>query len=75
MDSASRPRTFRVIGRRTPKVDALDKVTGRAQFGADIALPRMLMVTASELTSDLGRGDALWRRVLRLAMISPSTIW
>jgi CO/xanthine dehydrogenase Mo-binding subunit len=26
-----------------PKVDALDKVTGRAQFGADIALPRLLM--------------------------------
>jgi len=36
-------RTFRVIGRRTPKVDALDKVTGRAQFGADVALPRMLV--------------------------------
>ena len=37
------PETFRVIGRRTPKVDALDKVTGRAQFGADVALPRMLV--------------------------------
>jgi CO/xanthine dehydrogenase Mo-binding subunit len=36
-------RTFRVIGRRTPKVDALDKVTGRAQFGADVVLPRMLV--------------------------------
>ena len=36
-------RTFRVIGRRTPKVDALDKVTGRAQFGADVTLPRMLV--------------------------------
>jgi CO/xanthine dehydrogenase Mo-binding subunit len=34
---------FRVIGRRTPKVDAIDKVTGRAQFGADIALPRLLV--------------------------------
>src|SRR5437867_10879255 len=43
MDTARRPQTFRVIGRRTPKVDALDKVTGRAQFGADIALPRMLV--------------------------------
>ena len=39
----TQPRTFRVIGRRTPKVDALDKVTGRAQFGADVALPRMLV--------------------------------
>src|SRR5437763_6259690 len=43
MDASRRTRTFRVIGRRTPKVDALDKVTGRAQFGADVALPRMLV--------------------------------
>src|SRR5262249_52759890 len=43
MDISRSPRTFRVIGRRTPKVDALDKVTGRAQFGADVALPRMLV--------------------------------
>ncbi len=35
--------TFRVIGHKIPKVDALAKVTGRAQFGADVALPRMLM--------------------------------
>ena len=35
--------TFRVIGRRIAKVDALAKVTGRAQFGADVALPRMLV--------------------------------
>ena len=41
--------TFRVIGRRIPKVDALAKVTGRAQFGADVALPRML--TAKVLRS------------------------
>ncbi|MGE3539648.1 MAG: xanthine dehydrogenase family protein molybdopterin-binding subunit [Candidatus Tectimicrobiota bacterium] len=34
---------FRVIGRRTPKVDAVEKVTGRALFGADIMLPRMLV--------------------------------
>ena len=42
MDISRSPRTFRVIGRRTPKVDALDKVTGLAQFGVDVALPRML---------------------------------
>jgi CO/xanthine dehydrogenase Mo-binding subunit len=41
VDSPSQP--FRVIGRRTPKVDAIDKVTGRAQFGADVALPRVLV--------------------------------
>ena len=43
MDISRSPQTFRVIGRRTPKVDALDKVTGRAQFGADVTLPRMLV--------------------------------
>ena len=36
-------------------------------------LPRMLIVTASELTSDLRCGDGLWRRVRSLATISPST--
>jgi xanthine dehydrogenase molybdenum-binding subunit len=36
-------RSFRVLGRRTSKVDAVDKVTGRARFGADVDLPRMLM--------------------------------
>ena len=43
MDISRRTQTFRVIGRRTPKVDALDKVTGRTQFGADVTLPRMLV--------------------------------
>lgn len=41
MDTSLQP--FRVIGRRTPKVDAVDKVTGRAQFGADVPLPRLLV--------------------------------
>ena len=36
------PTEFRVIGRVTPKVDAEAKVTGIAQFGADVRLPRML---------------------------------
>jgi xanthine dehydrogenase molybdenum-binding subunit len=44
VDTQSQP--FRVIGRRTTKVDAIDKVTGRAQFGADLALPRMLIAKA-----------------------------
>lgn len=35
--------TFRVLGTRRSKVDAPAKVTGRAQFGADIHLPRMLI--------------------------------
>lgn len=41
MDTRSQP--FRILGRKTPKVDAIDKVTGRAQFGADIPLPRLLV--------------------------------
>ena len=39
----TRSQLFRIIGRKTPKVDAIDKVTGRAQFGADISLPRLLV--------------------------------
>ena len=35
-------RAFRVLGRNTPKVDAIDKVTGQAKFGADVKLPGTL---------------------------------
>ena len=31
----------RVIGKDTPKTDGIDKVTGRAIFGADVYLPGM----------------------------------
>ena len=41
VDTRSQP--FRILGRKTPKVDAIDKVTGRAQFGADVPLPRLLV--------------------------------
>ena len=41
MDTRSQP--FRILGRKTPKVDAIDKVTGRAQFGADVPLPRLMV--------------------------------
>lgn len=34
--------TYRVIGTRQDRFDATDKVTGRAQYGADIHLPNML---------------------------------
>lgn len=33
----------RVIGTRTPKVDGVDKVTGRAQYGADVQLPGLMV--------------------------------
>ena len=35
-------RAFRVLGRNTPKVDAIDKVTGQARFGADVSVPGTL---------------------------------
>jgi CO/xanthine dehydrogenase Mo-binding subunit len=41
MDSSTP--AYRVIGHKIPKVDALAKVTGRAQFGADVILPYMLV--------------------------------
>jgi CO/xanthine dehydrogenase Mo-binding subunit len=34
--------SFSVIGRRVPKLDALDKATGRAEYGHDLNLPGML---------------------------------
>ena len=33
---------YSVIGKRQPRVDGVDKVTGRALFSADISLPNML---------------------------------
>jgi xanthine dehydrogenase molybdenum-binding subunit len=33
---------FSFIGKRVPKLDAIDKVTGRAIYGHDMKLPRML---------------------------------
>jgi CO/xanthine dehydrogenase Mo-binding subunit len=39
----TRAQPFRILGRKTPKVDGIDKVTGRAQFGADVPLARLLV--------------------------------
>ena len=39
----AKPPEFRVIGRSTPKVDAAEKVTGAAQFGADVKLQGLLI--------------------------------
>ncbi len=36
------PQTFKVVGQRPVRPDGADKVTGRAQFGADMHLPGML---------------------------------
>ena len=32
-----------VFGKDTPRVDAIEKVTGQAVFAADVALPNMLV--------------------------------
>jgi len=34
--------TFTAVGKRVPRLDAPDRVTGRTQFGADIKLPNMV---------------------------------
>ena len=36
------PRTFSVVGTRPLRPDGIDKVTGRARYGADISAPGML---------------------------------
>src|SRR5262245_13333515 len=36
-------RTFKVVGTRPVRPDGVDKVTGRAKFGADLHLPNMLV--------------------------------
>lgn len=38
----SEAREFKYIGQRTVRPDGLDKVTGRAAYGADLALPGMI---------------------------------
>lgn len=35
-------RNYRIIGKRVDRYDAADKVTGQAQYGADVRLPNML---------------------------------
>lgn len=36
-------RVFKVVGTRPPRPDGIDKVTGRALYGADVSAPGMLM--------------------------------
>ena len=42
MPSVASQETFRVVGTRPIRPDGVDKVTGRANFGADTSLPGML---------------------------------
>ncbi|MGB7269542.1 MAG: xanthine dehydrogenase family protein molybdopterin-binding subunit [Albidovulum sp.] len=41
LDSAQK-RTFKQVGTRPPRPDGIDKVTGRALYGADVSAPGML---------------------------------
>ena len=36
-------RDFKVVGKRVPRPDGVDKVTGRALYGADLSAPGMLV--------------------------------
>ncbi|GBD14935.1 4-hydroxybenzoyl-CoA reductase subunit alpha [bacterium HR25] len=49
---------YQSVGKRVPRLDALEKVTGRALFTADIELPRMLVarVVRSPLAHALIKG-------------------
>src|SRR5262249_518571 len=40
--TAGSTRQFKVVGTRPPRPDGVDKVTGRARFGADMYVPGML---------------------------------
>src|SRR6056297_2554569 len=42
LDDTKTTRDFKVIGTRPDRPDGIDKVTGRARFGADMVLPGML---------------------------------
>ena len=43
---------FKTLGQSLPRVDATQKVTGRATYAADVYLPQMLMCKL--LTSTVG---------------------
>jgi len=42
-DKPAQGKSFKWVGTRGPRPDGVDKVTGRAQFGADISVPGMLI--------------------------------
>ncbi|MBX6320871.1 MAG: xanthine dehydrogenase family protein molybdopterin-binding subunit [Rhodospirillaceae bacterium] len=43
LDDSTLPRTFKKVGTRPLRPDGVDKVTGRARFGADATAPGMLI--------------------------------
>jgi len=45
---ATQIKDYKWIGTRPPRPDGVDKVTGRAKFGADFSLPGMLVGRSEE---------------------------
>ena len=41
-DGIAKPQKFKIVGTRPLRPDGIDKVTGKARFGADISAPGML---------------------------------
>ena len=41
MDTIEKPEGFSVVGKRVPRVDAAERVTGRAIYPADFSLAAM----------------------------------
>src|SRR5438128_11991956 len=39
---AQAPKEFSIVGKRTPRIDAYERVTGQAHYTGDIQLPGML---------------------------------
>ena len=49
------PRTFRLLGRDTPRLDTPAKVTGKATFGIDVTLPGMLVAVVARCPTFAGK--------------------
>jgi len=49
------PRTFRLLGRDTPRLDTPAKVTGRATFGIDVKVPGMLVAVVARCPTFAGK--------------------
>src|SRR5690348_11058063 len=49
------PRTFRLLGRDTPRLDTPAKVTGKATFGIDVKAPGMLVAVVARCPTFAGK--------------------
>ena len=63
-DGNQPPAKFKVVGQRPIRPDGVDKVTGRAQFGADFHLPGML-------TGRIKRSPHAHARIVRIDTSPP----